>query len=77
MTAKRWTDITFTGSVTSDVDYVDYYDTSNSKQYVDNTVIDGVTYYYRIAAVDKAGNDGELSSIISGLLQEDMSQIMT
>jgi len=53
-------------SVTSDVDYVDYYDTSNSKQYVDNTVIDGVTYYYRIAAVDKAGNDGELSSIISG-----------
>ncbi len=52
-------------STNNNVDYVDYYDSVNSQQYVDRDVINGITYYYRIAAVDKAGNDGILSEIVS------------
>lgn len=60
-------------STTSDVDYVDYYDTSNSMQYTDNDVIDGVTYYYRIAAIDKADNDGVLSTVIQATSEKKYS----
>ncbi|MGV8086067.1 MAG: hypothetical protein ACP5N1_00395 [Candidatus Woesearchaeota archaeon] len=45
-------------------EYVDYYVSSSSTKYVDENVIDGITYYYRIAAVDNAGNIGLLSGIV-------------
>jgi|GEM_PF-2812199 len=45
-------------------DYVDYYDSVSGTQYVDRDVIDGVIYYYTIAAVDDAENDGVLSSVV-------------
>ncbi|MGV8171264.1 MAG: fibronectin type III domain-containing protein [Candidatus Woesearchaeota archaeon] len=48
---------------TSDPEYVDYIDSTSSTQYIDEDVIDGITYYYRIAAVDDAGNDGALSEV--------------
>ena len=51
-------------STSGDPDYVDYYDSTASKQYIDHDVIDGVTYYYRIAAVDDADNDGLLSEVL-------------
>ncbi len=51
-------------STNGDPEYVDYYDSSESTQYIDRDVIDGITYYYRIAAVDAADNDGLLSDIL-------------
>ncbi len=46
------------------VDYVDFYEEAenNSQQHIDKSTTDKVTYYYRITAVDKAGNEGALSS---------------
>jgi len=51
-------------STSGDPDYVDYYDSTDSNQYTDSNVVDGVNYYYKIAAVDNANNDGELSGVI-------------
>jgi hypothetical protein len=51
-------------SLEGDPDYVDYYDTSSSTSYIDSDVIDGLNYYYRIAAVDDADNDGLLSGVV-------------
>ncbi len=59
-------------STSSGVQYVDYHDTASSdddngnednstRRYTDATSLDKVTYYYRISAVDKAGNEGQLS----------------
>lgn len=53
-----------------DPEYVDYIDSTTSKQYIDDDVIGGVTYYYRIAAVDKAGNDGSLSDMVQATSTE-------
>jgi len=47
-----------------DPEYVDYLDSTTAKLYVDDDVIEGITYYYRIAVVDRAGNDGLLSSVV-------------
>ena len=49
-------------SVSSGVDYTDFYKTSINKEFQDKDVEDGETYFYKVAAVDKAGNEGELSS---------------
>lgn len=47
----------------SGVDYVDFYDHANTSQhFVDRHTVDKVTYYYKISTVDKAGNEGPLSS---------------
>jgi len=51
-------------STSGDPDYVDYYDSSNSNQYIDSNVINGIIYYYRVAAVDNAENDGILSTMV-------------
>ena len=46
----------------SGIDYVDFYAKSNgSMRFNDKSTIDKVTYYYKISAVDKAGNEGSLS----------------
>ncbi|MGV8141725.1 MAG: hypothetical protein ACP5NW_04775 [Candidatus Woesearchaeota archaeon] len=47
-----------------DPEYVDYYDSTILNKYVDEDTVEGITYYYRIAAVDKAENDGLLSSVL-------------
>jgi hypothetical protein len=53
--------------------YTDYYKTTDDKDYTDTGVEETETYYYRIAAVDDAGNEGDLSVIVSGtsLIDED------
>jgi hypothetical protein len=51
-------------STNGNPEYVDYFDSTESNQYIDNDVIDGITYYYRIAAVDAADNDGLLSQVL-------------
>lgn len=43
------------------VEKVNQYRTTSKKSYVDKNVEDGVTYFYRVAAKDAAGNIGELS----------------
>jgi len=55
------------------VDYVDYYRTtkfnadeeSHTRDILDSDLDSGSVYYYRIAAVDEAGNEGELSDEVS------------
>ncbi len=46
--------------------YVDYYKTTSSEDYTDTDVELGKTYYYKVSAVDYAGNEGELSVSVSG-----------
>ncbi|MBN1503286.1 fibronectin type III domain-containing protein [Candidatus Woesearchaeota archaeon] len=53
-------------STSSGVDYIHNYDTAASEEFEDEDVQPGVTYYYRVAAVDSAGNIGPLSREISG-----------
>lgn len=51
-------------SLSSGVEPVDYYDTSDSEKYIDTDVDSGEEYYYKVAAVDEAGNKGTLSKEI-------------
>lgn len=48
-------------SESSPVEYIDFYETTSKDYFYDNEVEKGETYYYKIAAVDEAGNIGELS----------------
>jgi len=49
-------------STSSGVDYLDYYsETSNITRFIDKSTEDKVTYYYKINAIDMAGNIGSLS----------------
>jgi hypothetical protein len=43
------------------VNYIDYYDKTGKTYFTDDDVTVGMEYYYRVSAVDKAGNEGELS----------------
>jgi hypothetical protein len=47
-------------------DYIDYYKTVGKNKYVDTLVESGKTYYYRVTAVDDAGNEGDFSREVSG-----------
>lgn len=58
------------------VDYSDHYDSINFDiddeymyEYVDNDADYDSNYYYRVSAVDEAGNEGELSELISVYLE--------
>lgn len=53
-------------SDSSNPDYSDYYKTVDDLDYTDNAVTDGKTYYYRIIAIDEAGNEGDFSKEVSG-----------
>lgn len=58
------------------VDYSDYYQKTESKSFVDNNVEKGKTYYYKINAVDKAGNEGDLSyEVWATALINDQSEV--
>lgn len=48
-------------STTPNLDYSDYYETSEGDSFSDTNVEKGKTYYYRVSAVDEAGNEGDLS----------------
>ncbi|MFH1849494.1 MAG: hypothetical protein ABH879_04880 [archaeon] len=51
-----------------DVDYADFYRSTDEQEYIDTSTRNGETYYYRISAVDKAGNEGVLSVETSELV---------
>jgi len=56
------------------VQYTDEYTNTPEEPYQDYTALKGKTYYYRVAAVDEAGNIGELSKEVSSTsLQENIS----
>ncbi len=48
-------------TTSSGVSYLDNYASTNEPQFIDKSIIEKVTYYYKIAVVDKAGNKGLLS----------------
>jgi hypothetical protein len=48
------------------VSNLDYYTKTNDTQFIDSSTIDKVTYYYKVAVVDKAGNIGPLSTEVYG-----------
>ena len=52
------------------VEYVDYYDKGTGDEFTDSDVDSGKSYYYRVAAVDKAGNIGELSSEVHVMFEK-------
>jgi len=43
------------------VDYNDYYTSNDDESYLDTSAEKGKTYYYRVTALDEAGNEGDLS----------------
>lgn len=47
-------------SVSPEVKNTDFYSEVDESPFYDNGVRDGATYYYRISAVDEAGNEGDL-----------------
>ena len=49
-------------SIEAGVNYVNLYKETTEKYYIDSAVNDGETYFYKVSAVDKAGNNGELSA---------------
>ena len=46
-------------------DYIDFYKEINTLNFVDTSVEKGKTYFYRVSAVDEAGNEGDLSPVVS------------
>ena len=50
-------------STSAGVNYVDFYEKSEneSRNFLDESNVNKATYYYRISAVDNAGNEGPLS----------------
>ncbi len=63
--------------------YVDFYvQTNKSMRYHDGATADKVTYYYKVSAVDKAGNEGPLSpeifvTALNRILASDSSSAIT
>jgi len=57
------------------IDYTYFYISTDESPFYDNSVEKGKTYYYRVAAVDKAGNEADLSKEVyaTALLTNDSS----
>jgi hypothetical protein len=49
-------------STSPGVSYSDFYKTVQGSTYIDNNVVSGNTYYYKMSGVDDAGNEGSLST---------------
>jgi hypothetical protein len=60
-------------STKSGVNYIDYYESTNASLFIDKSVNSGTTYYYRVAAVDEAGNIGSLSQEVTLTAYKDSS----
>ncbi len=43
------------------VSYTDFYESTDEEDFRDTSVVGGQTYYYKVSAVDDAGNEGDLS----------------
>jgi len=54
-------------SLSPDVTQVNLFGKSSAYTFADVDTVGGVTYYYSVAAVDKAGNEGPLSDVVSAL----------
>ncbi len=61
----------------SGVDKNDFYIRIDEAEFVDNDIINDVTYYYKISAVDEAGNEGELSDEMTAVLSNSRGSIIT
>lgn len=48
-------------STSQEVGYMSFYESTSGSSYLDKDIESGTTYYYRISAVDSAGNEGDLS----------------
>ncbi|MBD3253353.1 hypothetical protein GF386_06475 [Candidatus Pacearchaeota archaeon] len=48
-------------STSSNIDYTDFYESTKESFFEDSLVEKGKTYYYRVSAIDSAGNEGDLS----------------
>lgn len=60
------------------VDYSDYYRTTGGKTFSDTSVERGKTYYYRVSAVDEAGNEGGLSNeVFTSVLSSNTTVLAT
>ncbi len=54
-----------------DGEYVKILDNKNSLNYFDRDAEPGNTYYYKLTAIDAAGNESKMSSAVKAVLQED------
>jgi len=62
-------------SENQNLDYTDFYKSTNDDSFVDNNVEKGKTYYYRVASVDEAGNIGDLSREVKAtVLRENITE---
>ncbi|MBU1850624.1 MAG: hypothetical protein KKH40_07890 [Nanoarchaeota archaeon] len=50
----------------------DLYDSTKSTYYKDRGVDEGVTYYYKVSAVDDAGNEGSLSNMANARIEPEL-----
>jgi len=59
------------------VEFTDEYKTTEKDSYLDTAVTNGQTYYYRVVAVDKAGNKGQFSREVyaTALLYNNTNQV--
>ncbi len=65
-------------SLSPEVDYTDFYKTVDDSELNDEDVDRGKTYYYRVAGVDEAGNEGDLSKeVYATVLKENASSSST
>ncbi len=62
-------------STSPNPDYTDFYKTTDDSPFGDTSVDEGKTYYYKVAAVDGAGNEADLSKEVyaTALLNNDSS----
>ncbi len=52
------------------VSYTDYIGETNNTHFTDTNIEEGKTYYYRVSAIDKAGNEGLLSQELKVVLEK-------
>jgi hypothetical protein len=57
-------------SANSPVTKLDYFTKTNQNSARDVLIEPGKIYYYRVSAIDKAGNEGELSTEVSAILEK-------
>ena len=57
---------------TDDANYVVIKENVHTVNYIDRNIEPGITYYYKIAVHDQAGNESELSDRVSAVMQDDV-----
>lgn len=59
------------------VTYNDYYASSEKTSFEDSDVDEGVTYYYKVSAIDEADNEGLLSTQVEGIVEPELKDAKT